>query len=95
MGGVLAIVGGHYVQDPTFACYGPTALAGRPLNVFSNFQTNGGKHLAGTLVLLRVDARASPAGPSVCVRQFNPTLEKYDVTEPERCFQSPALAGPR
>ncbi len=90
--GVFAIVGGHYVQDPNFACYGSSDMGGhRVLNVFSDFQTNGGKEMAGTLVLMRVDVAAYPARPNVCIRQYNPSLDKYDVTEPERCFDLPAV----
>ncbi len=91
-GGVFAIVGGHYVQDPNFSCYGASELGEqRVLNVFSDFQTNGGKEMAGTLILMRVDVAAYPARPNVCVRQYNPSLDKYDVTEPERCFDLPAV----
>jgi hypothetical protein len=91
-GGVFAIAGGHYARDPNFSCYGSVTLAGRPvLNLFSNFQTNGMREIAGTLVLVRVDVKAWPARPNVCVRQYNPTLAKYDVTEPERCFDVPYL----
>lgn len=91
-GSVFAIAGGHYVQDPNFACYGSSDFAGhRVLNVFSDFQTNGGKELAGTLVLMRIDVNAQPARPNVCLRQYNPSLDKHDVTEPERCFELPAL----
>jgi len=91
-GGVFAIAGGHYVQDPNFSCYGSVTLAERPvLSLFSNFQTNGMREIAGTLVLVRIDVTAWPKRPNVCVRQYNPTLAKYDVTEPERCFDVPYL----
>jgi len=91
-GGVFAIVGGHYLHDPNFACYGDADLGGRRvLNVFSDFQTNTSEATAGTLVLMRVDTAAERQRPNVCVRQFNPSLGKFDVTEPERCFEAPAL----
>jgi len=91
-GGVLAIVGGHYVTDPNFSCYGDSRIgASRVINVFSDFQTNLGERTAGTLVLLRIDAAAPRERPNVCVRQFNPSLGKFDVSEPERCFEVDAL----
>jgi hypothetical protein len=40
---------------------------------------------------MRIDVAAYPARPNVCLRQYNPALEKYDVTEPERCFDVPEL----
>ena len=91
-GGVFAIVGGHYIQDPNFSCYGSNLVEGRQvLNLFSDFQTNGLEEVAGTLVLLRIDVAAYPARPNVCVRQYNPSLSKYDISEPERCFDVPTL----
>ena len=90
--GAFAIVGGHYTQDPNFACYGSSEIAGRRvLNVFSDFQTNGMQNIAGTLVLMRIDTSAGLGQSNVCIRQFNPSLAKYDVTEPERCFDVPSL----
>ena len=95
-GGVFAVVGGHYVQDPSFACHGAFDVDGRPvLNLFSNFQTNGTTAIAGTLVLIRVDVGAGPSQPNVCVRQVNPSLGTRDVTEPQRCFAIPELSARR
>jgi hypothetical protein len=90
--GAFAIVGGHYTQDPNFACYGSSEIAGRRvLNVFSDFQTNAMQNIAGTLVLMRIDTSAGLGRNNVCLRQFNPFLAKYDVSEPERCFDVPSL----